>query len=37
MLWGSKMPLWMTTAVGVLENIKTVRLDKAMPSGSVTI
>jgi hypothetical protein len=37
MLLGSKIPLWMTTAVGVLEHIKTVRLDKALPSGSVTI
>lgn len=37
MLIGSKIPLFVTTGLGVLEHVKQIRLDRELPSGTVTI
>lgn len=37
MLLAAEVPLWVTTTAGVLEHVKTIRLDRAMESGAVTI
>jgi hypothetical protein len=37
MLATAKIPLYVTTTIGVLEHVKEIRLDRAMPAGSVKI
>jgi hypothetical protein len=37
LLAASGIPLYVTTTLGVLEHVKEIRLDRAMPAGTVTI
>jgi hypothetical protein len=37
MLAACSIPLYVTTTLGVLEHVKEIRLDRAMPAGTVTI